>query len=141
MKTKKIASTAFATAVSLAMASPSILAGTVAVSDSQLDTITGTNNLSTVGGSDSTAVNGFTASGNVQVGYFQWADDHTSDQSTNKGGNIQSGDESQVQQAATVDANGLAWGGMAQSITVNTGSTIGSSQNLESWWIMYIGGF
>lgn len=141
MKTKKIVSTAFATAVSLAMASPSILAGTTAVSDSQLDAVSGMGNISTVGASDSTTVNGSTLGGNVQVGYFQWDDNHGSDTSLNKGGNVQGGAESQVQQNATVDANGLAWGGMAQSITVNTGSTVGSNQALESWWIMYIGGF
>ena len=138
MKTKKIASTAFATAVSLAMASPAVLAGTTAVSDAALDAISGKN---IAQGQGNTSVNGATLGGNVQVGFFQWDDNHDSDSSLNKGGNVQSGDESQVQQAATIAANGLAWGGMAQSITVNTDSTIGSTQALESWWIMYVGGF
>jgi hypothetical protein len=142
MKNRKIASAAFATVVSLTMASPSILAKTNTVSDSQLDAISGTDNVSTVGSTDSTSViAGIGVGGNIQVGYFQWEDNHEQDNSTNKGGNIQSGDESQVQQAAIVNANGIAWGGMSDSVTINADSPIGGTQKLESWWIMYIGGF
>ena len=142
MKTKKIVSAAFATAVSLAMSSPSILAGPVAVSDSQLDAISGKDNTSFVGASDSTSILGEVGvAGNVQVGYYQWEDDHSSDQSQNKGGNDQSGAESQVQQNVAVQANELAWGGASNSITVNTVSPIGHDQVAESWWIMYLGGF
>ena len=79
MKTKKIASTAFATAVSLAMASPAVLAGTTAVSDAALDAISGKN---IAQGQGNTSVNGATLGGNVQVGFFQWDDNHDSDQET-----------------------------------------------------------
>lgn len=130
-----------ACAAAITLASVPALAGSLALTDDQLDAVSGKGNTSFVGNSDNTTVTGNTAvNGNVQVGYYQWSDDHTSDQSINKAGNIQSGDNSMVQQNGTAIVNILAWGGASQAVTNNTAS-IGSSQGVESWWIMYLGGF
>jgi hypothetical protein len=140
MKTKTNITIAFAGVLAMATALPAF-AGPLAVSDSQLDAVSGKDNTSTVGGVDTTAITGVTGvAGNVQVGYYQWDDNHSADASTNKGGNVQSGNNSMVQQNATVAANQMAWGGASQSITTNN-ADVGNDQKLTSWWIMYLGGF
>lgn len=140
MKTKTKITIAVTSVVALAAALPAF-ADPLALSDSQLDSVSGKANVSTVGGVDTTTVSGLTSvGGNVQVGYYQWDDDHSADASTNKGGNLQSGDSSMVQQNATVAANQMAWGGASQSITTNN-AAVGNDQKLTSWWIMYLGGF
>ena len=131
---------ASAAALTMSLTLP-VHAATTVVSDEALDAVTGKDNVSFVGASDNTQILGSTLNGNIQVGYYQWEDDHSSDKSQNKGGNIQSGSESQVQQSITVDANTLAWGAVAQSITTNTASSIGNDQTVEDWATMYIGGF
>jgi hypothetical protein len=127
-------------ALAMSLAAP-VYAATISVSDDALDAIAGKDNTSTVQGSDNTTITGSTLNGNIQVGYYQWSDEHTQDSSTNKGGNIQSGSDSRVQQNATVVANTLAWGAVAQSVTENTSSTIGADQVMESWATLYVGGF
>jgi len=140
MKTKTKITIAVASIVAITAALPAF-AGPLAVSDSQLDAVSGKDNTSSVGGVDTTAITGVVGvAGNVQVGYYQWDDNHSADASTNKGGNIQSGDNSMVQQNATVAANQMAWGGASQSITTNN-ADVGNDQKLTSWWIMYLGGF
>ena len=140
MKTKTKITIACASVVAMAATLPAF-AGPLALSDSQLDTVSGKANTSTVGGTDTTAISGLSSvAGNVQVGYYQWDDNHAGDQSQNKGGNLQSGDNSMVQQNAAVMANQMAWGGASQSVTTSS-SDIGNDQTLTSWWIMYLGGF
>lgn len=140
MKMKTKINMAFATVLTMALSLPA-LANPLALSDNQLDVVSGKANTSTVGGIDITSISGLTGvAGNVQVGYYQWDDDHSADASTNKGGNLQSGDNSMVQQNASVLANQMAWGGASQSVTTNN-ADIGNDQKMESWWIMYLGGF
>ena len=140
MKTKTKITIALGGLITIASAIPAF-AGTLALSDSQLDSVSGKDNISTVGGTDTTTISGLVStSGNVQVGYYQWDDNHSGDSSTNKGGNVQSGNNSMVQQNASVMANQMAWGGASQSITTNN-ADIGANQELTSWWIMYLGGF
>ena len=140
MKKKTIITIAVASVVAFTVALPAF-AGPVAISDAQLDNVSGKANTATVGGSATTTVSGLNSiAGNVQVGYYQWDDNHSADASSNKGGNIQSGDHSMVQQNATVVANQMAWGGASQSITTNN-ADIGNDQTATSWWIMYLGGF
>jgi hypothetical protein len=139
MKTKNMLT--LASAAILAVAMVPVYAGTTALTDEALDAVSGKgDNLSTVGGVDSTTISGSTLNGNVQVGYYQWTDDHSGDGSTNKGGNDQSGSASQVQQNGTATANTLAWGAVSQSITTNA-ADVGNDQAMESWATMYIGGF
>jgi hypothetical protein len=139
MKTNML-TLASAAALTMSLALP-VYAATTSVSDEALDAIAGKDNLSSTTGTDSTTITGSTLNGNIQVGYYQWADEHGADGSTNKGGNIQSGSDSMVQQNAAVEANTLAWGAVAQSVTTNTSSTIGSNQAMESWATLYVGGF
>ena len=140
MKTKTKITIAVAGVMALAGAAQALAAPSV-LSDSQLDSVSGKDNVSSVAGVDTTTISGLSSvAGNVQVGYYQWNDNHAADQSTNKGGNIQSGDTSMVQQNAAVLANQMAWGGASQSVTTSS-SDVGNDQTLTSWWIMYLGGF
>jgi hypothetical protein len=138
MKTNML-TLASAAALTMSLALP-VYAGTTALSDAALDAVSGKDNTSTVGGLDTTSITGSTLNGNIQVGYYQWDDDHSADSSTNKGGNLQSGNNSQVQQNGSAAANTLAWGAVSQSVTTNN-ADIGQSQAMESWATMYIGGF
>jgi hypothetical protein len=140
MKTNML-TLASAAALTMSVALP-VSAAPTAVSDAALDAIAGKNNTSTTNGTDTTSVTGSGIDGNIQVGYYQWDDSHQTDTSLNKGGNLQSGESSQVQQNANVQANALAWGAVAQSITLNSGTiTVGTDQTIEDWANMYIGGF
>jgi hypothetical protein len=138
MKTNML-TLASAAALTMSLAVPAF-AGTTALTDEALDAVSGKANTSTVVGNDTTTISGSTLNGNIQVGYYQWDDDHSTDSSTNKGGNLQSGNNSQVQQNGTATANTLAWGAVAQSITTNN-ADIGNDQVVEDWATMYIGGF
>jgi hypothetical protein len=138
MKTNML-TLASAAALTMSLALP-VYAGTTALSDAALDAVSGKDNTSTVAGTDTTSITGSTLNGNIQVGYYQWDDDHQGDSSTNKGGNLQSGNNSQVQQNGSAAANTLAWGAVSQSVTTNN-ADIGQSQAMESWATMYIGGF
>jgi len=138
MKTKMI-TLASAAALTMSLALP-VYAGSQTMSDDALDAIAGKSNTSSTLGVDSSSVTATAANGNVQVGYYQWDDLHTNDASINKGGNVQSGSNSQVQQNVASTLNVLAWGAAAGAATVNT-ADIGGDQNVESWATMYIGGF
>jgi len=138
MKTNML-TLASAAALTMSLALP-VYAGTTVLSDEALDAVQGKANLSTVGGIDTTSITGSTLNGNIQVGYYQWDDDHSGDSSTNKGGNLQSGNNSAVQQNGSAAANTLAWGAVSQSVTTNN-ADIGQTQAMESWATMYIGGF
>jgi hypothetical protein len=141
MKTNML-TLASAAALTMSLALPAF-AGTTALTDEALDAVSGKavgNNISTIAGTDTTTISGSTLNGNVQVGYYQWTDDHNTDSSKNKGGNIQSGSASQVQQNGAALANTLAWGAVSQSVT-NNAADIGNDQAMESWATMYIGGF
>ena len=138
MKTNML-TLASAAALTMSLALP-VYAGTTALSDEALDAVSGKANVSTVAGTDTTSITGSTLNGNIQVGYYQWDDDHSGDSSTNKGGNLQSGNNSAVQQNGSAAANTLAWGAVSQSVTTNN-ADIGQTQAMESWATMYIGGF
>jgi hypothetical protein len=138
MKTNML-TLASAAALTMAISAP-VIAAPTALSDAALDAVSGKANTATVGGANDTSVTGSTLNGNVQVGFYQWYDNHTADGSTNKGGNLQSGNNSQVQQNGKAIANTLAWGAVAQSVT-NNQADIGGEQVMEDWATMYIGGF
>ena len=138
MKTNML-TLASAAALTMSLALP-VYAGTTVLSDEALDAVSGKANVSSVGGTDTTSITGTTLNGNIQVGYYQWDDDHSGDSSTNKGGNLQSGNNSAVQQNGSAAANTLAWGAVSQSVTTNN-ADIGQTQAMESWATMYIGGF
>jgi len=138
MKTNML-TLASAAALTMAISAPAFAAPT-ALSDAALDAVAGKDNSANVTGNNTTNVTGSTLNGNIQVGFYQWTDTHSGDLSTNKGGNLQSGNSSQVQQNGTAVANTLAWGAVAQSVT-NNQADIGGEQIMEDWATMYIGGF
>ena len=140
MKKKSITFVVSAMAAATLLSAP-VFAAKLPLSNTDLDAVSGAANNLYVGSSADSTVNGSNANGNIQVAYFQWDDNHSHDQSINKGGNIQNDDQSEVQMNATVEANALAWGAIAQSITTNTRSPIGGEQKTETWAILFIGGF
>lgn len=110
------------------------------VADAVLDGISAkASNQTTVTGNDllKLLLNG---SGSIQVGSFQWSDDHSTDGSNHKGANDQSGMNSAVQQNVTATINTLAWGSVAQVATVNTAPVHGD-QVTQAWSTMFLGGF
>jgi hypothetical protein len=79
--------------------------------------------------------------GNILVGYVQWDDDHSTDQSNHKGANDLSGANSQVQTSVTATVNAIQWGVMANSVMVVTDLTASGGLVLESHATMFLGGF
>lgn len=78
--------------------------------------------------------------GSIQIGSYQWSDDHSTDGSNHKGANDQSGAFSRVQQNITTSINALVWGAAAQVSTVNTAPVRGD-QTTQAWATMFLGGF
>jgi hypothetical protein len=115
----------------------------VAVGDSDLATISGKANLASIAGTDALLQGADNSNGNVQVGYFQWDDDHSTDQSNQKGSNIFSseGGANAAQQNVTGVINEINWGAAANSAS-NVGSlTTSGDVDIETWGTLYIGGF
>jgi len=117
-------------------------AGMVAVGDSDLATISGKANLATIAGTDSLLQGSDNSNGDVQIGYYQWDDDHSTDQSNQKGGNIFSsaGGANSAQQNVTGVINEINWGAAANSAT-NVGGLAATDIDIETWGTLYIGGF
>jgi len=134
MKTNLLITLASAAVLASSMA----YAGTTSISDSDLEAIAGKDNSATFA---STAIAVTLASGNgdVQVGFYQWDDNHSGDASNEKGGNSANGTSSNVQNAVTALNNIFGWGAAAQVDT--TAATIGASFDSESWGTLMVGGF
>jgi hypothetical protein len=117
-------------------------AGMVAVGDTDLAAISGKANLATIAGVDTLLQGADGSNGNVQVGYYQWDDDHSTDQSNQKGGNIFSseGGANAAQQNVTGVINEINWGAAANSAT-NVGGLTATDIDIETWGTLYIGGF
>jgi hypothetical protein len=127
------------TAASAAVLASSVaMAGQATLSDSELDAIAGKDNSATFA-TTTILVSQGTGNGNVQVGFYQWDDLHTADNSYAKGGNSANGTTSQVQNNVSGENNIFGWGAAAQVSTV-TGST-GLSFDSESWGTLMVGGF
>jgi hypothetical protein len=117
-------------------------AGMVAVGDTDLAAISGKANLATIAGVDTLLQGADGSNGNVQVGYYQWDDDHSTDQSNQKGGNIFSseGGANAAQQNVTGVINEINWGAAANSAT-NVGGLTATDIDIETWGTLYVGGF
>ena len=125
-----------------------VLAAMSVVSDAELASISASANVYSVTssgcdncGNTSLTQNVSGTEGNIVVGSVQWQDDHSTDQSINKGANDQSGANSQVQANVTATVNAIQWGVMANSVMVVTDLTAAGSLNLESHATMFLGGF
>lgn len=114
----------------------------VTASDSDLSGITGkVNNVLTFTGGAVTSIDAVGGSANVEVGWFQWNDDHSADVSINKGGNNQSGDASVVQQNVIGDSNLINWGAAANLLWISaTESSTGTIAQMP-YATMGVGGF
>jgi hypothetical protein len=117
------------------------------VSDAELASISASSNVSSVTPSGCDECGGSslmqTSTGsddNILAGYFQWHDDHSTDQSINKGANDLSGASSQAQANVTATVNAIQWGVMANSVFVSTTVSAGSLV-MESHATMFLGGF
>lgn len=143
MKTNLLISAASAAVLASTIAA----AGPVSVSDSALEQITGKDNIAQFGGSTSVTVSSQDGTnGSVQVGFYQWEDNHSGDLSYAKGGNTANGDSSQVQAQVAGENNIFGWGAAAQ-VSTNIGcncsvdGAIGDSFDSESWGTLMVGGF
>jgi hypothetical protein len=142
MKTNLLISVASAAILASTMAA----AGQTSVSDSALDQITGKDNSASFGGATTIAISAAgTTNGNVQVGFYQWEDNHSGDLSYAKGGNTANGDTSKVQSDVQGENNIFGWGAAAQVSTDIGGGTcgcgIGDDFSSESWGTLMVGGF
>ena len=111
------------------------------LSDEAIDEISGNANDSTFNGNLSATVSlAGGASANSQFDSYQWSDEHTTDQSQNKGANDQSGSASQVQQNISGQANSLFVGSASQNVLINRGGSVGGSQNNMAYAVVAGGG-
>lgn len=135
MKTNLLITVASAAVLASSMA----YAGTTSISDSDLEAIAGKDNSATFA---STNINVTLSSGNgdVQVGFYQWDDNHSADTSNEKGGNTANGDTSNVQNGVTALNNIFGWGAAAQ-VDTTVGGSIAGTYATESWGTLYVGGF
>jgi hypothetical protein len=117
------------------------------VSDAELASISASSNAYSVtpsecnecGGSSLTQT-GTGSDGNILVGYVQWHDNHSTDQSIHRGANDLSGANSQAQAYVIATVNAIQWGVMANSVFVSTTVSAGSLV-MESHATMFLGGF
>ncbi len=127
------------------------------VSDEDLAQISGMANVSNVV-SDSTldmqigsvgTGTHWSGDGNIQVGYYQWFDNHSGDLSFGKGSNLFRTTNSPLSTQRNVVAmfNSVTWGASVDNAAI-TGSLTGTSswtgtggQVVESWATMFVGGF
>lgn len=140
MKKKHIVAGLVSTALLITLVS-SVHADPVAVSDAELDAVSGKAG-SSFESSDALDISlsqiGTNQSSSVQWGVYQWFDSHTTDGSQAKGGNRFDGDLSSVQSTVTAINNSIFWGSLGQS-AINTGKLDGGSNVAHA--TMSVGGF
>lgn len=117
-----------------------VRAGMMSVSDSDLAAITGKDNTSTIEGASLLTQGNESSNGDINVGYYQWSDNHSADASDHKGANDQSGANSAVQQNVVADFNAISWGAYAQANYVS-GDVVDAGIDQEAWATLYVGGF
>ena len=118
-----------------------VLAAKISLSDEAIAEISGNANEYTISGNSSaTASLAGGANGNIQFVRYQWSDDHSNDQSQNKGANNQSGPTSQVQQSISGHANAIVVGSVSQNVLINSGGSVEGSQNTMAYAVAASGG-
>jgi hypothetical protein len=111
-----------------------------AISGKALDTQANNANLSQILGTSSLTIGADGSNGNVQIGYYQWNDDHNAETSDHKGANDQSGDTSAVQGNVVATVNAINWGAYAGA-TYISGDVADNGVAQEAWATLFIGGF
>ncbi|MEJ2574761.1 MAG: hypothetical protein P8Z00_19430 [Anaerolineales bacterium] len=135
MKTNLLITVASAAVLASSMAS----AATSSISDSDLAAISGKSN-SAAFASTNIAVTLTSGNGDVQVGFYQWDDDHGGDSSQQKGGNSANGAASNVQNGVAALNNIFGWGAASQ-VNTTVGGNVSGTYATESWGTLYVGGF
>ena len=119
-----------------------VFAAPQSLDDSTMDSISGKANTYTFGSTATTLMSiGDDASANIQVGWYQWTDDHSTDGSLDKGANNQSGASSNVQSDIATTANSIMWGAIGQNTVENPGATIAGTQSNMAYGVFTNGGF
>ena len=119
-----------------------VFAAKTALSDEAIAVISGNANDYTISGNSSASVSMTgSANANIQIDKYQWSDNHTNDQSQNKGGNNVSGSASQVQQNVSGHANALVVGSVSQNVLISNGGSGGDNQNIIAYAVVVDGGF
>jgi len=119
-----------------------VFAAKTLLSDDAIATISGnSNNLTVSGNSTETVSLAGNGNANIQFNWYQWSDNHTNDQSQNKGGNNVSGSASQVQQNVSGHANALVVGSVSQNVLISNGGSGGDNQNIIAYAVVVDGGF
>jgi hypothetical protein len=133
----------FAGMAAASLITAAVQAAPAVLGDSDLDAISGKNN--TAGSASATIgisaqYTGSDASANIQVGFYQWFDNHGSDGSTVKGGNQVDGTSLTVQSGSSALNNAFFWGGLGQNNLAVT-SGIGASSSNMAYGTFANGGF
>jgi hypothetical protein len=121
-----------------------IQAEMVAVSDSDLSGITGkdfTNEYLFSGDTTTSITANGDSSANIQVGWYQWTDNHATETSDHKGANDQSGATTTVQGNVAADVNVINWGAWSQLDWVSATDTSGGTISQMAYGVAAIGGF
>ena len=132
----------FAGMAAATLLTAAVQAAPTTIGDDELGAIAGKDN--SAGGTSATI--GITASmsgdnsANIQLGFYQWEDYHSSDSSTVKGGNQVDGTTSNVQASVAGQNNAFFWGGLGQN-TLVVGSDVGSAVTNMAYGTFGNGGF
>jgi hypothetical protein len=145
MKMKPIALIVAGMAAATMLSAP-VFAAKAVVSDTEMDAVAGKDNTYTFSSDSSATVSlANDASANIQFDWYQWGDDHSTDGSSNKGANDQSGANSTVQQNISGSANALIWGSAGQNVLTNVEGSgavgVGNDQTNMSYGVFAAGGF
>jgi hypothetical protein len=129
----------------LAMAlSVPVWAEMVSVSDSDLAGISGKDNLFTFAGETSSSQSANDdSSANIQVGWYQWADNHSADTTNQKASNYFSSGSAEgnsVQQNAVAAINAITWGATGNGQFTAASISGGDFTNMD-YAVMAVGGF
>lgn len=142
MKKSQLALIIAGMAAGTIMSAP-VFAATTSLSDKAMDEVSGKANSYSFGATATTSITtGDDSSANIQVGWYQWTDDHSTDGSLDKGANNQSGASSNVQSNIATTANSIFWGAIGQNTVVNTsGGAITGEQYNMAYGVFANGGF
>lgn len=112
----------FAGMAAATLLSAAVSAAPAVIGDDELSAISGKDNTTSASGSLSvTAAMTGDNSANIQWGFYQWGDDHSTDGSKVKGGNQVDGTNSTVQASVAASNNAFFWGGLGQNeLSVST---------------------
>lgn len=136
MKTNLLITLASAAVLASSMA----VAAPTSVNDNDLEGITGQGNNQATFAATTVGLTLASGNGDVQVGFYQWDDLHTTDGSYAKGGNTANGTSSNVQNGVVALNNIFGWGAAAQ-VDTSVGGSVGASFDSETWGTLMVGGF